>query len=308
MPNTVPSSIVAKAAPAVFVVLWSTGFIGAKLGLPHAEPFTFLALRMLIVLAILSPVALVFAKHWPDRAAFAHSMVTGLLVHGVYLGGVFYAMSLGMSAGVAALVVALQPLLTAIAARFMLGEHLTPVQIGGLVAGLAGVALVVAPKLAGGAAIEGISLQTLLPVTAAMAGISLGTVYQKRFVSRLDLRIATLAQYCGALLPLSLLSALTETRQIEWTGEFVFALAWLVLVLSIGAVGLLMLLIRLNTAASTASLFYLVPAVTAIIAWLMFDEKLEPVQLLGGAIVMAAVALATRTSGHHRHKQKARRD
>jgi drug/metabolite transporter (DMT)-like permease len=221
-------------------------------------------------------------------------MVTGVLVHGVYLGGVFFAISRGMPAGVAALVVALQPLATAFAARLMLGEKLRPLQLAGLVAGLFGVALVIAPKLLGGVDVSGITPVTLASAFAAVAAISLGTVYQKRFVSGLDLRIATVAQYTGALLPFVLLSLFTETRQVEWTGEFIFAMGWLVLVLSIGAVGLLMLLIRTNTAAGTASLFYLVPAVTAVIAWFLFGEQLTPIQLLGMAVVMGAVALATR--------------
>jgi drug/metabolite transporter (DMT)-like permease len=294
MPSGNSAGLLGRAAPAIFVVLWSTGFIGAKLGLPHAEPFTFLAIRVALTLAVLVPVAMIFVRRWPGRKPFGHSMVTGVLVHGVYLGGVFFAISRGMPAGVAALVVALQPLATAFAARLMLGEKLRPLQLAGLVAGLFGVALVIAPKLLGGVDISGITPVTLASAFAAVAAISLGTVYQKRFVSGLDLRIATVAQYTGALLPFVLLSLFTETRQVEWTGEFIFAMGWLVLVLSIGAVGLLMLLIRTNTAAGTASLFYLVPAVTAVIAWFLFGEQLTPIQLLGMGVVMGAVALATR--------------
>ncbi len=279
------------------MLLWSTGFIGAKLGLPHAEPFTFLAIRVVLTLAILIPVAFIFVRKWPGWRPFAHSMVTGVLVHGVYLGGVFFAISRGMPAGVAALVVALQPLATAFIARAMLGEKLSALQLSGLVAGLFGVALVVAPRLLGGIDVGGITPVTLASTFAAVVGISVGAVYQKRFVTGLDLRLATVGQYVGALAPFALLSFLTETRQVEWTGEFIFAMAWLVLVLSIGAVGLLMLLIRLNTASGTASLFYLVPAVTSVIAWLLFGEQLAPVQLLGMAIVMGAVAVATRAPG-----------
>lgn len=295
MSNVQPASLLARAAPAVFVLLWSTGFIGAKLGLPHAEPFTFLAVRMVLTLAILVPVALLFVKTRPDRAAIGHSMVTGLLVHGIYLGGVFFAISRGMPAGVSALVVALQPLATAFVARLMLGEKLTRIQLAGLVAGLVGVGLVIFPKLSAGP-LPGINAVTLASVFASVAGISMGAVYQKRFVAGLDLRLATTAQYVGALIPLALLSFAFETRRIEWTPAFTFAMAWLVLVLSIGAVGLLMLLIRMNTAAGTASLFYLVPAVTSLIAFLLFGETLGPVQLAGMAIVMGAVYLATRLS------------
>lgn len=288
-----PAGLLARSAPILFVLLWSTGFIGAKLGLPHAEPFTFLAIRMVLTLAILVPVALLFVNTRPNRTALAHSMVTGMLVHGVYLGGVFFAISRGMPAGVSALVVAIQPLATAFVARLMLGEKLTPVQLAGLVAGLVGVGMVIVPKLSG---IEssGINGVTLASVFASVIGISIGAVYQKRFVTGLDLRAATAAQYVGALIPLALLSFLTETQTIQWTPAFIFAMTWLVFVLSIGAVGLLMLLIRMNTAAGTASLFYLVPAVTSVIAFALFGETLAPIQLAGMAVTMGAVYVATR--------------
>jgi len=296
MPRIGTAGVLTGAAPLVFVLLWSTGFIGAKLGLPHVEPFTFLALRFAIVLAILAPVAWLTVRDRPPPAALLHSLVSGVLVHGVYLGGVFFAISRGMPAGVSALVVALQPLATAFFARVMLGERLNGPQIAALAAGLAGVALVVSPRLAGGAAVSGIDAVTLSATGIGVIAISVGAVYQKRFVANLDLRLSTAAQYAGALLPLAALSFLVETRAIDWAPEFVFALSWLVFVLSIGAVGLLMWLIRNNSASGTASLFYLVPASTAVIAWAMFGESLQPVQLLGMAVVMAAVAVATRAA------------
>jgi len=286
--------LLAPAAPGIFVVLWATGFIGAKLGLPHAEPFTFLSVRLLVTIVILGSVAIAFVHTWPSRQAFGHSMVTGVLVHGVYLGGVFFAISKGMPSGVAALLVALQPLATAFLARFMLGEKLTLLQVGGLLAGLFGVLLVIWPKLAAIGSATGITAVTLASVSASVIGISLGAVYQKRYVAGIDLRVGTLAQYMGALVPLGLLSLATENRHIDWTFEFVFALAWLVLVLSIGAVFLLMLLIRGNSASGTASLFYLVPGVTVMIAYLLFGESLSAIQIAGMIIVMAAVAIATR--------------
>lgn len=211
------------------------------------------------------------------------------------------AISRGMPAGVSALVVALQPLLTAVVARTMLGEQLRAIQIVGLLAGLAGVLLVLSPNLAGGISVEGVNTETLIAVTLAVFGISIGTVYQKRFASGIDIGATTAWQYAGALIPFGLLAFLFETREIEWTGQFVFALAWLVVVLSIGAVGLLMLLIRNRSAASTASLFYLVPGVTAVIAHYLFGEELQTIQLIGMAVVMAAVGLAT----GHRQRRKA---
>ncbi len=294
MPSQDSESLFVRFAPAIFVVLWATGFIGAKYGLPYAEPFTFLALRMAIVVAILVPVAMLFGGPRPSWALLGHSAVAGVLVHTIYLGGVFFAISRGMSAGVSALVVALQPLVTAFIARAMLGERLRPIQIVGLAGGLVGVALVVSPRLAGGIGIDGITPVTLGAVALSVVGISLGAVYQKKFVTGIDLRHATAAQYVGALIPLALLSWATETRTVVWHPDFIFALAWLVFVLSLGAVGLLMALIRRNSAARTASLFYLVPAVTALIAWLLFDETLQWVQLAGMGIIIAAVAAATR--------------
>lgn len=284
---------IARLAPIIFVLLWATGFIGAKLGLPYAEPFTFLALRMVVTLVLLVPVLIVLGVFWPGWKPAGHSMITGILVHGVYLGGVFFAISRGMPAGVSALVVALQPLLTAFVARFMLGEQLRAIQIVGLLAGLVGVLLVLSPNLAGGIAVEGVNAITLVAVTVAVFGISIGTVYQKRYASGIDVGATTAWQYAGALIPFGLMAFLFETREIEWTGQFLFALGWLVIVLSIGAVGLLMLLIRNRSAAATASLFYLVPGVTAVIAHYLFGEDLQFIQLIGMAVVMAAVGLAT---------------
>lgn len=283
-----------KLAPVIFVLLWSTGFIGAKLGLPFAEPFTFLGLRMAIVLAILLPIVLAFAAI-PKREAFFHSMVAGVLIHAIYLGGVFFAISRGMPAGISALVVSLQPVVTAFVAYAMLGEQPHRAQLLGLALGLVGVGMVLYSGISAvGANDSAFDWINLTAVTASVVAISVGTVYQKRFASGIDIRGATFAQYAGALLPLALLSVLFESRQIVWSGEFIFALTWLVVVLSIGAVGLLMLLIRLNSVSSVASLFYLVPAVTAVIANLLFGETLSMIQLFGMAVVIVAVALATR--------------
>jgi len=288
------ANVLEYCAPALFVVLWSTGFIGAKLGLPYAEPFTFLTVRMLITLAILLPVVFLLVKTKITIRAVLHSMVTGVFVHAVYLGGVFFAIKHGMSAGVAALVVALQPLLTAFIAKQMLGERLSSRQFAGLVAALIGVVLVLTPKFAGGNEIGGITLANMIAVGAAVVAISFGTVYQKRYAFGVDIRLSTSAQYVGAVMILGLLSLTFETRQIDWTGEFVFALGWLVVVLSIGAVALLMFLIRRDSASSIASLFYLVPVSTAIIAFFLFDETLQPVQLAGMVIVIAALAFGAR--------------
>lgn len=284
--------MLAVIAPAVFVVLWSTGFIGAKLGLPYAEPFTFLGLRMAIVLVILLPVVL-FYSAMPGLTGMGHSMVSGILIHAVYLGGVFFAISRGLPAGISALVVSLQPIITAVIAYLFLGERLRRVQIAGLAGGLAGVGLVLYPGFsASGSA--GFDWINMVAVAASVTGISLGTVYQKRFASGIDIRGSTFGQYAGALIPLAILSFAFESRQIVWSGEFIFALGWLVVVLSIGAVALLMLLIRLNSVSSVASLFYMVPALTAVIAHFLFGEVLMPLQIVGMIIVIVSVAMATR--------------
>ncbi|MCB1387366.1 MAG: DMT family transporter [Nitratireductor sp.] len=279
-----------RAAPLIFVFLWSTGFIGAKLGLPYVEPFTFLTLRMLIVVAILAPVLVFFVGERPGGAAFLHSMVVGILVHAVYLGGVFFAISRGMSAGISSVIVALQPLLTVFLARLMLEERMSGRQLASLVVAFGGVVLLLSPKLTGGEVLAGVNWVTMPAVIAALAGISLGSVYQKRHVTGVDIRVATFAQYVGSLVVLAPLALFTETMAVRWSGEFVFALGWLVIVLSIGAVSLLMYLIRRNSAGSTAKLFYLVPVLVVIIAWLLFGETLQPVQFAGMAVVIAALA------------------
>jgi drug/metabolite transporter (DMT)-like permease len=288
------SSILTRMAPVVFVVLWSTGYIGAKLGLPYAEPFTFLALRMALTLCILVPVVAIFVKANVSLATWGHSMVSGMLIHGAYLGAIFFAISRGMPAGISAMVIALQPLVTVIVARVLLSERIATIQLAAFVVALGGVGLVLSPKLAGGQAGEGLTTLNIVCVFGSVVAISLGSVYQKRFSGKTDLRITACGQYLGALIPLLIFSFLFETREIEWSGEFIFALVWLIFVLSIGAVSLLMFLIRRDSAGQTASLFYLVPVVTSLMSWALFDETLLPVQLAGMGIVVAAVAWSSR--------------
>ena len=179
-----------RAAPLIFVLLWSTGFIGAKLGLPHIEPFTFLTVRFLITIAILAPFVWHILGSLDSYRPVLHSMVSGVLVHAFYLGGVFFAISRGMPAGIAALVVALQPMATAFIARAMLGERLNAMQVAGLLLGIFGVVLVVAPRLAGGVIVEGIDAVTMTAAIIAMLAISTGAVYQKKYVTGLDLRLS----------------------------------------------------------------------------------------------------------------------
>ncbi|UIJ72396.1 DMT family transporter [Aurantimonas sp. HBX-1] len=280
--------------PALFVLLWSTGFIGARYAMPHAEPFTFLAMRYALALALLGALAVMTSAPWPRWRPASHAMIAGSLIHGVYLGGVFYAVRHGLNAGIAALIVGLQPILTTILAASFLGEKVRPRHYLGLALGLAGVALVILPKL-GGAGAYG--FQTLAPVFLSAIAISVGSVWQKRFVGGVDLRTGTALQYLGALVPTLILALATETMVVDWTGELVFALVWLVLVLSIGAIFLMLYLIREGAVSRVASLMYLVPGVTAVMAYLLFGETLQPVQLAGLALAGIGVAAATHQRG-----------
>lgn len=278
--------------PVVFVLLWSTGFIGARYSMPHAEPFTFLSLRYALALAILLPIVWLFRAAWPERRAALHAMVAGSLIHGAYLGGVFVAVRHGLPAGIASLIVGLQPVATAVLAASFLSERVTPRHWIGLGLGLLGVCLVVVPKLDDDPAFSWI---TLAPAFLAMAGISVGTIWQKRFVGGVDLKTGTVLQYVGALVPSLVIALLFEERRIEWTGELLFALVWLTLVLSIGAIFLLLFMIREGAVSKVASLMYLTPGVTAVMAYLLFGETLTPLQLAGLALAGIGVAAAMRT-------------
>ena len=277
-----------RSAPLLFVLLWSTGFIGAKFGLPHAEPLSFLLIRYLLVISLMCLVALAMRAPWPkDARQWFHIGVSGLLVHGVYLGGVFIAISKGLPAGVTSLVVGIQPLFTAVGAGWLLNEAVLARQWLGLVLGFVGVALVVSGKLG-----SGFGLEALWPALAALAGITLGTLYQKRFCHSFDWRTGAIAQFLPTAVATAVVVALTENFRVEWVPEFIFALSWLVLVLSVGAISLLNMLIRRGSAVNLASLFYLVPPCTALIAWLLFDERLAGMALVGMALAVWGVYLA----------------
>ncbi len=275
------------AAPAVFVLLWASGFIGAKLGLGYAEPLTFLALRMITVVALLAIVIATTRPKWPHANGLMHSAATGLMVHGLYLGGVFVAIENGLSAGLVALIVSLQPVLTSTVANRWLGERVIARQWLGLALGLAGVYLVLQAKIETGEATP----LAWIAATVALGGITVGTLYQKRFGGGIDWRPALCIQYAAAGLLFSLGALGFETRVVHFTPQFLFALGWLVLVLSLGAVWLLYFLIRRAAATRVVSLFYLTPPVTALMAWALFDERLAPLSLLGMAVCVAGVFL-----------------
>lgn len=275
-------------APALFVVLWSSGFIGAKYGLPYAEPLTFLLVRFLLVLAIMLPAALLTRAPWPESPTeAAHIAAAGLLVQAGYLSGVFCAIHQGVPAGIVALIAGLQPILTALAAGPMLGERVSARQWTGFLLGIAGVAMVLSDRIA----FEVQSWSGVALAVMALAAITAGTLYQKRFCPRLDLRTGSVIQFSASALLLAPLALSLETLRIVWTGEFVFALAWLTLVLSCGAISLLFVMIRHGEAARVSSLFYLTPPATAVIAFVVFNERLSLLALAGMGVAVAGVAL-----------------
>ncbi|RWA65147.1 DMT family transporter [Mesorhizobium sp.] len=283
--------------PASFVVLWATGFIGARYAMPWAEPFTFLAARFVLAAILLAILTIVLGSRRASRAEACHAALAGVLMHGVYLGAVFWAIHRGMPAGFSALIVGLQPLITAVLAGKFLGEAILPRHWTGLAVGLVGVVIVLWPKL--GAVGGGVTAATLTASLISVLAMSAGTVWQKRFASGGDLVTATMWQYVGGAALMALASLAFETRTVTINGELIFAMAWLVLVLSIGAIFLLMVMIRDGEMSKVASLFYLVPAVTAVIAWALFGEHLNLLQIVGMAIATLGVGLATaRRPGH----------
>ncbi len=286
-------SVFIRFVPILFVLLWSTGFIGARYAMPWAEPFAFLAVRfgLSILLLGLVLVAVAWRPMAPGQAT--HAMIAGMLMHGVYLGGVFWAISNGMPAGLSALIVGLQPLATAVLAASFLGERLTAKHWTGMALGLAGVVMVLMPKLG---SLGGVTAATLSACLVSMLGMSAGTIWQKRFVSSGDLIVGTIWQYVGGAILALIATLALEQQAYELTGELVFAMAWLVLVLSLGAIFLLMYLIREGEVAKVSTLFYLVPSVTALLAWLLFDETLNAFQIAGMALTTIGVAVATRRS------------
>lgn len=283
-----PKTFIARWAPAAFVLLWSTGFIGAKYGLPYAEPITFLWIRFAIVTAMLGVIVVAARCPFPRApSVWAHIAVTGVLLNGLYLGGVFTAISAGVDPGISALIVGVQPLLVAVLVGPLLGESLRPRQWLGFVLGLAGLVLVLLKTFQ----IGRLPVNGLVANVVALLALVAGQLYQKRFVPAVDIRVGALIQFAAALLVSFVYAHLFETGRVEWDPRFLFALGWLCVVLSLGAMSLLWYLIRHGAASATASLFYLVPVSTAILGYLLFGEALDTVQLLGIALTASGVAI-----------------
>jgi len=284
-----------RFAPALFVFLWSTGFVGAKYIVPYAEPFTFLTIRYVIAAAILIAIAALLKQPLKlTRDQVIASVAVGLLLHVIYIGGVFYAVSLGVSAGISAVIVSIQPVLVSILAVPLLGERIRWVQVVGLVLGVAGIALLLLPKVFQGDYSSAISEVGIVICVIALLGTSAGYLVQKKLGGDIPFLTGTGMQYVVSAVVFALLSALTEDQRVEWSPEFLFGLAWIVLMLSIGSIVLLYEMLRAGSASKVSSLYYLVPPVAAIQAYFLFDEVIPPIGILGMALAGLGVVLVMR--------------
>ncbi len=274
-----------RATPALFVLIWATGFVAARYAAPHAEPLSFLLVRYAAVVVLMLVLALAAGAAWPSRRDAVHLAVAGVGIQAGYLGGVWAAVAAGMPAGVAALIVNLQPVLTALIAG---GVGL--LQGVGLALGFTGVVLTVAAGLT----TTGITPTTLGLTLLALLAITLGTLHQKRFVPQFDLRTGQIVQFLASIAVTAPFVLALESFRLDWTPELFFALGWSVLVLTGGGISLLFVMLRRGAAARVTSYFFLVPGVTALIAWAVFGETLGPLAVVGMAVAVAGVALATR--------------
>jgi drug/metabolite transporter (DMT)-like permease len=280
----------ARFAPALFVLLWSTGFVGAKYGLPYADPFVFLSIRVLIAAVLLFVIAYLLKMPISiGRSAIARSSLIGFFLHACYLGGVFYSISQGLPAGVAAVVTSLQPVLVSMIAVKVLGEQLRISQIAGLLLGLCGTILVLGPSFNSHIPTAGI-----IAIVVALIGSTTATLLQKRVGADIPLVAGTAYQYLFTGLVLGVIALATGNTDITWSSRFTAAFVWLVLVLSVGAILLLLWLLNSGSAASVSSLFYLVPPATAIEAFFLFGEKVNTQGFLGIGITALGVWLVIR--------------
>jgi len=279
--------------PAVFVLIWSTGFIVARFGMPHAPPMTFLAWRYALSIACFGAWIALARVAWPrERAQWGHLAVTGVLMHAGYLGGVWAAVKAGMGAGLSALIVGLQPVLTAMWLSGT-GGQVTARQWLGLGLGFAGLVLVVSHKFGAGGPGDTATLVNLAFAVGALLSITAGTLYQKRFLKPCDVRTANTVQL-GAALLVTLPLALMESESMHWNAQSTGAMIWSVLGLTLGGSSLLYLLIQRGAAASVSSLMYLVPPCTAFIAWLLFGEPITLTTLAGTVLTAVGVAVVVR--------------
>jgi drug/metabolite transporter (DMT)-like permease len=284
-----------KSAPIIFVLLWSTGFTGIRYGIPYAPPFTFIAVRMAFASVLLAIIALVITKRFArDLPTIGKSALVGLTIHGAYLGGCFYGVKQGMPAGITALICSLQPVLVSIFSSIFFGEKLSSRKWLGLGLGLAGLIMVIAPKLEASGE-QALPLAGVIAVFIALLGGTSGTLLQKKFGAGVEVLSGTSWQYVATGILMALLALTFEDGQsITWNASFIFSLVWLIVALSIGAILILYYLLARSSAASVSSLYYLVPAVTAVEAYFLFGEKIGPVTAVGTLVTIAGVALVVR--------------
>ncbi len=284
------------ATPALFVFFWSTGWISAKFAAPHADPLWFLSIRFACAAVVIGLFALVVRAPWPHgRRAWLHALVSGVLLHGIYLGGVWWAVKHGLSAGISGLLAALQPLLTALLAPYLLRETITPRQWLGVAVGLFGVMLVLSPKL--GVVLGGTGEAAWLALginVIGMVGVTAGSFYQKRFVAGADLRTVTSVQYLGALVVVLPIALATEQLHFDHSLTLYAVLAWSVLVLSVFTIAIMLMMINRGEVTRVSVLIYLVPSTVAVQAWLLFGETLNGMQITGMVLTALGVYLATR--------------
>jgi drug/metabolite transporter (DMT)-like permease len=291
MTGSSPSRL-ARFAPPLFVFIWATGFIAARLVAPFADPLTFLSLRFAAAAAILAAVALAMRAPWPrTRRAWRDGLIAGVLLHGGYLGAVFWSIKHGLPAGISALIAGLQPLVTGMLVGVLLGETVSGRRWLGIAIGFAGAALVLAPKLGTGVAFAPV---TILVSFLGTVSITLGTIWQKRTAGAVDLRTNAVVQFIGATCVVLPLAVLTEQGRLEPRAELFIGLFWSVCALSIGAIALLLVLIRRRAVAGVAALLYLVPPVSALLAYPLFGETLSLVQIAGMGLAAVGVAIASR--------------
>lgn len=284
--------ITTRTAPVLFVLLWSTGFIGIRYGIPYAPPFTFIAIRMAFASVLLALISLAITRHFKyDKATIGKSALVGLTIHGAYLGGCFYGVKQGMPAGITALICSLQPVLVSVFSSLFFGEKLTHRKWLGLGLGLAGLVLVIAPKLEGSGE-QGLPTAGVVAVFIALLGGTSGTLLQKKFGSGVEVLSGTSWQYVATGVLMGSLALIFEGDQsITWNAPFIFSLTWLIVALSIGAILILYFLLGRSSASSVSSLYYLVPAVTAVEAYYLFGEKIGLVTAVGTLVTIAGVAL-----------------
>jgi drug/metabolite transporter (DMT)-like permease len=282
-------------APGIFVVLWATGFVVAKLSAGHVEPVSFLAFRFPIAGLLMVAIALINGANWPKGRDILHTCVAGALIHAGYLAPIYWAVAHGMPAGVSALIVGLQPLITAFLAAPILAETITRKHWFGLITGVIGVALVLSPKFSL-ATLGGITPITVAACLLGTVSVSFGTVYQKKFASHLPLLTSMVWQYFGASVVVIAIAAMFENFGFDGSPQAWLALLWAVFVISLGAIVLLMLMIREGAVSKVSGLIFLVPAVSALTTYLVFAEKLTLLQILGMAVCAAAVLIVSRSA------------